>query len=285
MLRLAIGPTGGPVMLFQTPDPPMVYLDHWALRRFSEDLELGARLANALEARGGTLALSWLNLGEYATVSVPEQRRAAEQLVDAILPAVFCIQVDPAIVEQGERAENPRPHADSELAGLFLSSRGGGVNPFTAAGLFETYNAQLAATRDRLAGIVQGRLEFLRQTHTDDPDFRRAVEHSAHPQAIAATTRTRVIVRELAATFFPDLRRPITLNDGLDFLHAAIPVAYCDVVLLDGGTVDMVERARRHLDGTRITMATVFSGRGDGVERFLAHLEVDHAPPTSSSCA
>ena len=77
----------------------------------------------------------------------------------------------------------------------------------------------------------------------------------------------------LAATFFPDLKRAITPNDAIDFLHAAIPVTYCDVVLLDGATADLVERARRKLNGTGIRMATVFPGRRDGVERFLALLE------------
>jgi hypothetical protein len=114
---------------------------------------------------------------------------------------------------------------------------------------------------------------LLRRTHSEDDLFRKAVIHANHPEAIRATTRTRAIVRTLAATFFPDLKRIITLNDAIDFLHAAIPVTYCDVVLLDGGTVDLVERARRKLDATGIKMATVFPGRGDGIERFLVSLK------------
>jgi hypothetical protein len=124
-----------------------------------------------------------------------------------------------------------------------------------------------------LGGIVAGRLEALRRTSHEDPEFRRAVGCSTHPEAIVATTRMRAIVRELAATLFPDLNRPITANDGIDFLHTAIPVAHCDAVLLDGATVDMVERARRKLDLADIRIAPVFSNRGDGVARFLAHLE------------
>ena len=84
-------------------------------------------------------------------------------------------------------------------------------------------------------------------------------------------SRKRAIIRTLAATLFPDLKRAITTNDALDFLHAAVPITYCDVVLLDGGTADLVERARRKLKGVR--MAAVFSGRLGGVERFLDYLE------------
>lgn len=218
--------------------------------------------------------MSWLNLGEYALVSDPKQRRAAEHFVEGILPSVFCLQVDLAAVDKGERAGHPMPYADSGLAALFVGQRGGGASPFTATGLFAVlHNKELAATRARLGEIMRGRLEDLRRQHSEEEVLQEAVRCSTHPEAIQATTRTRVIVRELVATFFPDLKRPITVNDGIDFVHAAIPVRYCDVVLLDGATVDMVQRARRKLSGTGITMATAFSGRRDGVEQFLAYLE------------
>ena len=61
------------------------------------------------------------------------------------------------------------------------------------------------------------------------------------------------------------------LPGPIDFLHAAIPVTPCDAVLLDGDAAARVERARRKPSG--VSMATVFSGRGGGVDRFLAHLE------------
>ena len=77
MLALTMTQAGEPGVLLQHVSP-LVYLDHWALRRFSEDSDLGARLTGILRDRGGTLALSWLNLGEYAAVSDPKQRRAAE---------------------------------------------------------------------------------------------------------------------------------------------------------------------------------------------------------------
>jgi len=271
MLALTMTQAGEPGVLLQHVSP-LVYLDHWALRRFSEDSDLGARLTGILRDRGGTLALSWLNLGEYAAVSDPKQRRAAEQFVEGILPAVFCVQVDLATVDKRERAQDPLPHADPDLSLLFVRGREG-LKTITATGLFEVYDETLARTKDRLATIVQGRLEFLRRTHREDDSFRKAVMRAYDPTAIQATTRTKAIVRSLAATFFPDPKRTIKPNDAIDFLHAAVPVTYCDVVLLDGGTADLVERARRKLNGTGLRMATVFQGRGDGVERFLAHLE------------
>jgi len=115
----------------------MVYLDHWAFRKFSGDNDLAARLTKTLHDRDGTLALSWLNLGEYARVSDSDQRRAAEQFVEGILPAVFCIDVDLAAVNRREGLRDELPHADRELALLFVNAGKQGLKTFTAMGLFD----------------------------------------------------------------------------------------------------------------------------------------------------
>ena len=77
----------------------------------------------ALKASGGTLAVSWMNLGEYATVTDREQRLEAERLLDRLLPHIFPIDVDPGRVSERERAGNPYPHADLEIAKLFVKKR------------------------------------------------------------------------------------------------------------------------------------------------------------------
>jgi hypothetical protein len=87
-----------------------------------------------------------------------------------------------------------------------------------------------------------------------------------------AATSTLAITRALAATFFPDLQRVIKVNDAIDFLHAVVPVVFCDAVLLDGATWDAVERVRR-LGLPGVKMAATFSGRGDGIEGFIAHID------------
>jgi hypothetical protein len=136
--------------------------------------------------------------------------------------------------------------------------------------MFEPLNHdRLIRSKHRLAATTRGALKKLRRRHADDPGFQRLVRTTRKPGARAATD-TDAVTRALAATFFPDLRREITLNDAIDFLHAVVPVTFCDAVLLDGATHDLVERARRQYPGVR--MAATFSGRGNGIERFLSHL-------------
>jgi len=238
---------------------------------------------DSLKIDGGTLAVSWLNLGEYATVTSRETRRQAERLLERIVPAVFPLDVDPGAVSKRELAGRTEggarsfvdPHADTVFAKLFVRGRpsiaASGLDlRITASGVFEPLNHdRLIRSKHRLAATTRGALEKLRRQHADDPEFRRLVGATRKPDARAATD-TDAVTRALAATFFPDLRRQITLNDAIDFLHAAVPVAFCDAVLLDGATHDLVERARRQYPGIR--MAATLSGRGDGIERFLSHL-------------
>jgi hypothetical protein len=63
--------------------------------------------------------------------------------------------------------------------------------------------------------------------------------------ATKATTTTLALTRAMAATFFPDRKRVINDNEALDWQHAVVSVAFCDFVLLDGATCDMVRRAQR----------------------------------------
>src|SRR6185503_5996407 len=77
---------------------PTIYLDHWALRKISEDDKLATRFTKALQARNGTLALSLLNLAEFTKVTVEEQLCKAENFVEAILPQVFFLDFDPFAV-------------------------------------------------------------------------------------------------------------------------------------------------------------------------------------------
>ena len=146
--------------------PPVVYFDHFALRKFAGDETLAARLVAVLKGNGGTLAVSWLNLGEYATVTYRDQRLDAERLLERIRPAIFPIDVDPSAVSTRERTGEPLPHADRSTAMLFV--RNGDLTPSasgldlrsTPSRLFEPLNAPLLiASKDGLARKMRQALE------------------------------------------------------------------------------------------------------------------------------
>jgi hypothetical protein len=157
----------------------------------------------------------------------------------AELPAIFPLDVDAGSVSKRELARRLDPHVDAALAKLFVRGRpsiaASGLNlRITVSGMFEPLNHdRLIRSKHRLAAATRVALKKPRRQHTDDPGFQRLVRATRKPGARAATD-TDAVTRSLAATFFPDLRREITLNDA--------------------------------------SMPATFSGRGDGIKRFLAHL-------------
>jgi len=260
---------------------PIGYCDHFGLRRIAENEARADRLVAALQASGGSLALSWLNLGEYATVTDRDQRLQAERLIERILPAVFPLDVAPFDVHARQLAGGPHlPQADQTVAAIVtktvpsISASGVEVR-LTAVGVFDPLNhARLIASKHRLARTTRDALENLRKEWATNPDFRRAVMRAEQSPETRAATNTLAITRAMTATFFPDARRAITVNDAIDFQHAIVPLAFCDLVLLDGATAHAAEQVRHRLPD--IPMAKVFSGRGDGIDSFIEALA---APP------
>ena len=67
----------------------------------------------------------------------------------------------------------------------------------------------------------------------------------------------------------------ITRKHAIDLLHAVVPVAYCDFVLLDKNWRTQVEHARTRFNkaGLSVPIARIFSEQENGIERFLYELE------------
>lgn len=185
---------------------PLTYLDHWAMRLFSTDDALAERLVAAIHASGGSLALSWLNVGEWATVTDRAQRLRIEELLNRLLPNLYCIEVEPfAVITREERGQF-RAQADEALARLFVNDRERTVHPFTATGLFEPVNhPRLIAAKDRLAQTTLGQLENLRIEYMQNANFRREVKKGGTPGA----TDTLAVLRALVATYLPDPKRTL----------------------------------------------------------------------------
>jgi hypothetical protein len=258
---------------------PSVYLDHWALRRLSEDTTLANRLISALKSNNGTLAISVLNLIEFSKVKDAQQARMAENLIEAILPQVFFLSFNPFDVIEMEDAliagGHPiPPHGDFDFLEAFAHLKPKSLNSFTSENLFvAVQKSSLSTSLDSLADTIIERVEFLRHSLDVDDYFRSAVKRLPGSSNIQRGTRT--IVRELIRSLLVDRNTKITRNHAIDLLHAVVPVAYCDIVLLDKHWETQVDRARSRLEQARISspIAKVFSMKNDGINRFLYELE------------
>ena len=264
----------GELVAGQQLTSPSVFLDHWALRIVSDNLALGERLRRVLEARKGTLVVSWANIAEFSAL---DQRaaRQAEEFLDRQLPRLFFLDFNAFDVIRRESellAGGPPlpPHADLER--LVVGLRPAGVRPITCIGMLTEVSGQRLKSTDRMKGMFVERTSSLRAEYLDDKEFRTLVDQSLRGQP--APRGTSIILREVVAGLMRDKTSVITPNDGLDFFHTIVPVAYCDFVLLDGKWRDQVERVRTRLDraGARFPLATVFSG-AEAIEKLIEGLE------------
>lgn len=277
MIRLSISDSGC-LMLTQQAPSPTVYLDHWALRTFSECKDLSAHFVPILKARGGTLALSWVNLMEFSKVTSREQARIAEDFIEEILPHVFFMECNPAVVIDRENQllkGGPRvaPHGDADFLREFSRLKPTSLKPFTSRELLSIVaDPGHAARMNKLADLFVGRVGALRDELNSDPTFRSALRKPATSLPIQVGTRD--ILRELLRALLVDGRTEITRNHAIDWFHAVVPIAYCDLVLLDKYWEEQATRVRSRFaqSGRAVPMATVFSKSKGGIERFLEEL-------------
>ncbi|MGH8511961.1 MAG: hypothetical protein ACREU8_11445 [Gammaproteobacteria bacterium] len=270
----------GDLRVTQAMTSPAVYLDHWALRIISENDDFTARFVRAMEARGGTLALSWVNLSEFVQVIFPEQIRKAEDLVEASLTRLFLLEVDPGVVIRREdellAGGLPRPpHGDSDFLKLLATINPNSVAPLSARGLFDGLrDPGIVQRKAALADAFTGQIEQLRVEVANHPPLAAAVR--AVPRGPEIQRGTRFILRELVRPLVTDKGKKITENDAIDFFHAVVPVAYCDYVLLDKPWAAQVAQIglRSKKTGMNVPMAAVFSRGRSGVEELLRTLDV-----------
>jgi hypothetical protein len=259
--------------------PPTVYLDHWALRAFSEDQEWASRLTAALRDREGTLALSWANLAEFTKVTDQRQARLAETLIEANLARIFLLEVNPfTVIEREDQllAGGPPvpPHGDPDFLGALVMLKPRALTLLTAHSLFNAVQRPGSAERtDSMADMFVSRLATMRDEIQVDSIFRAALRRPATTASIQRGTR--FILQELVRALILDKGTKITRNDAFDFFHTVVPVAYCDFVLLDGYWETQIDRVRSRFQASdpSVPMAMVFSRRREGIERFVRQLE------------
>ena len=78
----------GGYQLRQQLTEPVVYLDHWAVRLFSDDEPLQDRFISALHQSGGTWLFATANLFEFTAMTDVTQAQATERLLSRALPAL-----------------------------------------------------------------------------------------------------------------------------------------------------------------------------------------------------
>lgn len=128
--------------------------------------------------------------------------------------------------------------------------------------------SQISQSIEELIHMVGDGLNNARTDASHIDKARKMLPSDQHP-------RTLLIFGELLRGFYLDPKSPITGNDVIDLLHAAMPLNCCDYILIDGPWAERVAKMKRRISKTSMKMpvAKCFSQRDNGIEAFLADLE------------
>lgn len=272
----------GQLVVKQEFKRPVIYLDHWAIRRFADEQTLGTRFVETLKSSNGTWAISLLNFMEFIKMEDEGQARRFEELMDLAIPNLFFIDFMPFDVIDREAAilsGAPRnaAYGDVSLLKTFADTKPDSPRPFTAKSLVTTIIKnchQLESGLGEFQGTIMERLRHMRTQMLANKQLKKRVNGSSKS---AVDRRTSLFVRELIGTLLRDNGHEKVLNDtnnAMDLLHAIVPVAYCDYVLLDAQWEHRVGEVRNRLrkHGVEIEPAKVFSQKRNGIDSFFINL-------------
>jgi hypothetical protein len=269
---MSIQPNGsGGYRVRQRLKKPVVYLDHWAVRLFSEDESLQNRFVNALHQSGGTWLFATANLFEFTAMTDLTQAQATERLLFRALPALHVADttLDPGyLLVEGAPAHPDAPEEHWLLKDLGERAKiAGGMlttNRFIQDAI--TNRGQLSPLFDKLKKEVSSSVMALTKDKERNSNARKFV-----PQA--GMTLRDALSQELIREPHVNETYVFDENDAIDLIHAVPAAVVCDLILLDARWSHKVNSAARRIRKGGVTgkIAQCFSRAK--VPDFLLKLE------------
>ncbi len=273
---MTIQPNGvGGVSIRQNFSTPLVYLDHWAVRRFSDDEALADRFIAALHAAQGTWLFSHMNLSEFTAMrDIPTARRV-EALIQRAFPYFYVLDtVNDTPYFREDQTERPRaPDGPAEHWMLRdLGDRavisGGTFNPHRYISDGIDHADRLLPIFEEMKRGIANRITAIRHEIFRDQD-RRALVPGSQMRLID------IFKEELLVEPAGQANQRFRDNDAVDFVHALPACQLCDMVLLDTAWCHKVELAKRRIQEAGIEGKIAACYSPNSLEEFLAALEAE----------
>lgn len=224
---------------------PMVYLDHWALNDLSLNPDLRDRFVRAMNDNGGTLRLSVVNMTELSKQADLTQ---VESILNMIRSIEDCglINIDPSQVinKENKLISDPEvifqvknPSADLDLILEHLKAGNHSytwhVSDIIASVIDELSSRRLSKSNDKFLLDTKHLLETGRN---DTECLERAKNRFKRLKKLGP--KYQAATRELLQLTVDFVMRNKNMKMGQysewnDIFHLIVPVAYCDIVMLD----------------------------------------------------
>lgn len=257
---------------------PAVYLDHWAMRAFSENGDLGTRLLEAIRKTNGTLCLTHLSAVEFSKADDARHAKDAEAFFDAAMASLYLVELDfdKAIAAEEQLGPgNTRPPPDVETVQLLTDRLRHTSGQLTFTGLVQA----VASSRDEIAITFaesnQAIVAMVARERANPKFVAKALNSDPGSDPHTPISPTKILFGELLRNVVIDATAQFTANDAADLQHTTIPSAYCDFILLDKRWEHFLNVATERIAARNLPFrpAKGFSRRRNGIEKFLVALE------------
>lgn len=273
-MPMTIHPNGvGGVSIRQTFSSPLIYLDHWAVRRFSDDEALADRFIAALHAAQGTWLFSHMNLSEFVAMRDTPTARRVEALIQRAFPYFYVLDtVADTPYFREEQAGRPRPPEAPDKHWMLkdLGDRavisGGAFNAHRFISDAIDHADELMPIFEHMKGDIANHIVAIRQAVFANQD-RQALVPSRYMRLID------IFKEELLVEPAGQVNQGFRGNDAVDFIHALPACQLCDMVLLDTAWCHKVALATQRIRGVGITGKIAACYSPNGVDDFLVALE------------
>ena len=221
----------GRLLLRQRLARPVVFLDHWAVRLFSEDMSLQDRFVGALRQSRGTWLFTSANLMEFAAMTDLDQAGAAEELLRRAMPSVYVADLysDPgfALSKKAVPSDDP-PDEHWMLEDLAARAR-------IAGGTLDTTRFVQEAVLQRavlLPLFVELKAEVANAVRASVAnEQKRSLASKFRP--VAEMDVSEALLAELLRE--PHINQAFRIDDhhAMDLVHTVPAATVCDYLLLD----------------------------------------------------
>jgi len=266
----------GRKLLIETLGRPIVYLDNWAINDISLNLTFRQRFIDIMKKRQGTLRISVSNIVELLKQTDTEQIETILNLINSVDTGLINTNFQEVITIENEILnnsvdENPSNHLD--LIRIYLLAQNWpeqwSVSEFIRSVLQNSSEKQFTENWGQFANRMESFLNAIRaeKGYIEKSKIRSAATRRAGKKYDRGT-------RELFQLGFDFVvqNQDMTMssNEWHDFFHLIVPVAYCDIVLLDKRWTTFVSQTKFSYPD----IAFVFNRKT--IEDFFHKLETFH---------
>ena len=229
----------GRSVLIEKVGRPIVYLDNWAINDIALNPTFRQRFTSIMKNRKGTLRISVSNIVELLKQTDQKQIESILSLIDSVDAGLINTNFQEVIALEngmlnGEVDENPSNHLDLIYVYLLAQNwpESWTISDFVRSVLENSSGKHFSESWDNFAKKMKSYLDAVRSDnkYTNKSKTRSIMTRKAGKKHDRAT-------RELFQLGFdfvlqnPDMT--MSSNEWHDFFHSIVPVAYCDIVLLD----------------------------------------------------